>query len=118
VVISFNLLDPNIGAPDQANDTLNQIMQASGYFKPGPLRMIVRRVTLAPGDTFSQPASGIFMLTGPEDPASHITGFLQGAATNDGETPANLLVMTLEPVGAPTGTLVYDGGSPTASPSP
>ena len=113
VLISFNLLDPNIGAPNQSNDTLHQIMQGNGNFKPGPLRLVVRRFMLAPGENYSTPASKIFMLMGPEDPSSSITGFLMGSATNGGTAPASLLVMTLEPVGEPTGTLVYTSASPT-----
>ncbi len=112
VFVSFNILDPNISGPSQANDALYQIAQGSGSFAPGPLRLVVRRITLKPGETFSRPASKIFMVIGPEDPSSSITGFLLGDAINDGKTPAHLLVMTLEPVGAATGTLVYASASP------
>jgi len=114
--VSFNLLDPNISGPSQTNDALYQITQGNGTFAPGPLRLVVRRITLNPGQTYARPTSGPFLLIGVEDPNSAFTGYFIGDATNNGTTPANLLVMTLEPVGGKNTTLVYASSTPTPAP--
>jgi len=108
IIVSFNLLDPNINAPSQANDVLWQLSQANGHFAPGPIRMVVRRVTLQPGESYSRPTAGPLLIFAPEDPNSSITGYLIGDAANFGKVPEAMFVFTLEPVAGSPSTPVAD----------
>lgn len=112
VIVAFNILDPNINGPTLRNVALRQLSQGNATFAPGPLRLIVRRVSLMPGETFRRPVGGPLLILGPEDPSASISGYLIGDANNYGATPANLLVMTLEPVGGTSVTPM------SASPAP
>ena len=107
-LVSFNLLDPNISGPSQANDVRWQLSQANGHFAPGPLRVVVRRVTLQPGASYTRPTAGPLLVFAPEDPNSGITGYLIGDAVNYGKKPEAMFVITFEPVTGTPATPVAD----------
>jgi hypothetical protein len=111
VTIGFAIYtaDSDTCGPSNTTAGISELGLGYGTYPPGPLHLVVRRVLLAPSDTFEQPKTeGQIVVLGHEDPFA--TFPMSGSkATNTTDKPVSLLVMTLDPVAG--------AATPEASPS-